>query len=121
MRVLVVKDGTVPILVAKVLATDKPPGGWPEGVGDIDHEYAELFDIDEEDPEALDIAWADSMGFTVYATTIAQWFEDRQADPNGGPISYSDGQFIQSDIGHGEDEQWYAHLFILRAPNGRNV
>lgn len=116
MRVLVVKDGTVPVVVARVLAIDGELEPYGK-IGSIDHEDIEVFEVEGE-PEALDVTWADGEGFSVWGTTIETWFKDRQADYCGGPIETVDPRqghlhFVQSDICHGEDEQWYSHLFIL--------
>lgn len=116
MNVLVVKDGTVPILVAEVLYTDlgDHENDEYEGIGDIEHDYIERFSVDGR-PEALDISWADGDGFSVYGTTVADWLKNRQEDEAGGTIEeVSPGHLVQSDTAHGEDEAWYAHLFDLR-------
>lgn len=123
MKVLVVKDGTVPVLVAEVLATDFGPATEDEEYdelrrrtesGDLELETFEV----EGSPEALDVSWADGEGFSVYGITISDWFKYRQEDECGGTIETVNGKqgelhFVQSDVCHGEDEHWYSHLFVI--------
>lgn len=113
MRVLIVKDGTIPVLVARVLATDGDTDELEERTSDGDLGL-EVFEVPD-DAEALGVAWHEDDGFTVYATTLAEWLKGSQADDTGGPIEPVDiGHLVQSDIAHGEDEHWYSHLFDLR-------
>ena len=119
MKVLIVKDGTVPIVVAKIIATDWGPEGAEDGELALDRygiesDVLETFEVDGE-PEALDVTWADGEGFSVYGTTLAEWFKYRQEDECGGKIEpvLAPLHFVQSDICHGEDEHWYSHLFVL--------
>lgn len=116
MKVLVVKDGTVPVVVAKLLAetTVEEAEEYRQRSQDDDLEF-EIFGGIPDDAEALDVTWADSMGFTVEPITVADWFKYRQEDEDGGPIEVvRPGEYVQSDISHGEDESWYSHLFVLR-------
>ena len=118
MRVLVVKDGTVPVVVARVLGADMESSDWLEVATQDSNLELELFEVDG-DPEALDVTWADGEGFSVYGTTIEAWMKDRQADECGGPIDVVNGRqghlhLVQSDVCHGsEDEHWYSHLFVI--------
>lgn len=113
MRVLIVKDGTIPVLVARVVATDIDADDIWERTAENDLGL-EVFEVPD-DAEALDVTWSESMGYTVDAITVAEWLESRQADETGGKLEIVDiGHFVQSDISHGEDEHWYSHLFDLR-------
>src|SRR3954469_22767193 len=103
MRLLLVKDGTIPVVVARVLATDIDADDLAERTGDYDLGQ-ELFEVPD-DAEAIDVTWRDDMGFTFEATTVAQWMRDRQEDDGGGPIEpVTTGHFVQSDISHGKDD-----------------
>lgn len=113
MKVLVVKDGTVPILVAKVLYTDLRDTVF-EGVGNIEHEVAELFDVGNIYTEALYVCWADGEGFSVSPVTMSEGFVLLQdpSDPREPITEVSPGHFVTTvDPG---DNEWYAHLFDLR-------
>lgn len=116
MQVLIVKDGTVPLVVAEVLAHDWGELEPYEGIGDIDHDYIEVFEV-EGKPEALGVVWADGDGFSVFGTTIEEWMKDAQADDTGGPVEVVNGKagqlhLVQSEVTSG-DERWYSHLFVL--------
>lgn len=113
MRVLIVKDGTVPVLVARVLASDGDTDELADRTGDFDLAL-EVFEVPD-NAEALDVTWSDDRGYTVDAVRVAEWMLNRQADDTGGPIVPVDiGHFVQSDIAHSDDEHWYSHLFDLR-------
>ncbi len=114
MNVLVVKDGTVPILVAEVFYADVTDIDEVRDRTDGGDLELEVFEV-EGRPEGLDISWADGDGFTVYGTTLGAWLHDRQDDETGGPIEeIAAGSFVQSDISRGDDAGWYSHFYDLR-------
>lgn len=124
MIVAVFKDGTVPIAIAKVVASDhnanlnhsnRPEGpSYGEELAASDaHEYVELFEVPD-DTIYLAVTWMDGMGFGVsgFSTLLPAL---RLIEDNGRqPTEYGPGHW-NITYGSGDDES-YGHVFRIEDP-----
>lgn len=118
MRVLVVKDGTVPVMVAEVLYSDPADLGGTLDKLTIDgqdvHETLELFEVPGEGHEGLDVTWSEDMGFSVSATTLGAWLKEVQHDEEALTIEEVSPGHLAVTFGFNPDRESYGHFFDLR-------
>lgn len=113
MKVIVVKDGTVPVVVGKVWATDfGPDGALAEDV----HEYAEVFEV-ADDTTALFVGWTDFEGFQVSGFTdlnLALRLMNEGASEKAIAESNIDGRHWSVTYNEDdEDHETYGHVFWI--------
>jgi hypothetical protein len=118
MDIVIFKDGTIPIGVGKMIATDV--GGDDELVERLTHEsgsdmhdFVELFVVD--DYPYLLVMWHEDDGFTAVTTgNLAQAFAWLNEDVSDEEIATSnmDGKHWAVTVNPG-DHEYYRHLFML--------
>lgn len=107
MKVVVVKDGTIPVVVGKVLATD---GELAEDI----HAYAEVFEVDD-DTTALFVGWTEFEGFHVAGLAdlnLALRLMNDGASDEAIRGSNIDGRHWAVTYGEGDHES-YGHVFWI--------
>ena len=112
MQLVILKDGTVPVAVAKVLATDGDLSDWRDEVANDDaHSYVEVFDVPD-DSTAIGVSWADGMGFEVYGhRTLGNALAALTQSADSDVSKYAEGHW-GTVYGEGDDES-YGHVFTL--------
>ena len=121
MRLVILKDGTVPIVVLKQVAEDRFDGLDSE-VGDIDgqlqdsdlHQRIQLFEVPD-DTTHVGVSWDEFNGFQVYGyTDLATALGALNALASDEAIANSniDGRHWAVTYDPGDDES-YGHVFTL--------
>jgi hypothetical protein len=119
MQVIIIKDGTVPMAVAKVLRTDGPfdvqkhiEANDPNSDA---HQFVEAFEVPDE-TRFLGVTWDEFMGFQVQSyTTLGDALNELDEGATGEAIKDSniDGQHWSVTYDPGENES-YGHVFDIR-------
>lgn len=118
MDILILKDGTIPIGVAKLLAQDvSNEDGLVQQlsheVGEDLHHVAEVFTV--HDAPYLMVAWHEEDGFDATTTeNLALAFDwlNHGATEEEIATSQLDGKHWAVTVRPG-DHEWYKHLFII--------
>lgn len=111
--IAVFKDGTVPVAVAQVVASDHGAelSRYAAELGDSPaHEYVELFDV-EPGSRYLAVWWTESMGFTVEGYSDELDALKAIEDNGRRPTEYGPGHW-NITYGAGDNES-YGHVFKI--------
>jgi len=118
MQVIVIKDGTVPVAIAKVVATDGEVDVQKhieaEDVNRDAHQWVESFTVPD-DTRFVGVSWDEFMGFQVFGyTSLGEALAalDTFATPEAIANSNIDGRHWAVTYDPGDDES-YGHVFTL--------
>jgi hypothetical protein len=124
MEVIIVKDGTVPVAVAKVVNTDGGVrGGLTDFLESMDpdgdmHQYVEAFYAGDDGTRYIGVTWADGDGFNVIGfiglNDALTWLNDGATDEAIADSNLSHGDRLHWAITYdpGDDES-YGHVFSI--------
>lgn len=116
MDLVLIKDGTVPLAVAKVVARDAAgtlTTAGEELANSDGHEVAELFQVDNS-TRFVSITWFDGLGFSVAGwATEREAIEDLEDGEPGSAQVYSRGHWGRVYGDEETDDVGYGHVFAL--------
>ena len=116
MQVIILKDGTVPVALAKVLHTDGLDARYREELSLTGaHNYVETFDLPDDSAAAF-VTWQDGEGFNVTGYPVVQEALDAlfafDGDVEPGMAHLVNYGHWSLTYGFGDDES-YGHVFTL--------
>ena len=120
MELVILKDGTIPVMVARVVARDHGADleTYAEELAEGEaHSYVEVFKV-EDGSTYVTVTWDEFSGYTVAGWNRLDWALDHVADKkHGAPVEeYEPGKhwnvtYCDPD-GDGDDES-YGHVFAI--------
>lgn len=122
MQVIIVKDGTVPIALAKVVETDGPEGSrlpeylslW-ETQGGMTHDVFEVFEVPD-DSRFVFVGWTEDEGFNVIGfKNLERALDVLNEDATPDEVANSNINGRHWALTYGRDTEWesYGHVFTL--------